>query len=58
MRRDPKAHLWDACNAAEAVGRFTRDRAFDTFPAGDLPPRLISGELRVPAAGQIAEAVA
>jgi uncharacterized protein with HEPN domain len=29
MRRDPKAFLWDARDAAEAVTTFIRDKSFN-----------------------------
>jgi uncharacterized protein with HEPN domain len=46
MRRDAKAWLWDARNAADAVARFTRDKTFEAFLADDLLRARSSGSSR------------
>ena len=35
MRRDPRAYLWDVCEAADAISSFMQGRSFDDY-AGDF----------------------
>jgi uncharacterized protein with HEPN domain len=33
MQRDPRAFLWDVCDAAEAIAEFTKQIDFETYAA-------------------------
>jgi len=37
MRRDPRAYLWDAVTAADAIMEFTRGRSLEAYLADGMP---------------------
>ncbi len=47
MRREPKAYLWDAHNAAEAIFRFTRDKDCAAFLADDMVRAAVEREFEI-----------
>jgi uncharacterized protein with HEPN domain len=44
--RDARAYLWDARDAADAIGRFTHGKAYDDFVRDDLLRSRSSGSSR------------
>ena len=36
MQRDPRAFLWDVCDAAEAIAEFTKESDFEIYAASNL----------------------
>jgi uncharacterized protein with HEPN domain len=47
MRREPKAYLWDAHNAAQAIVRFTRDKDYAAFLADDMVRAAVEREFEI-----------
>jgi len=47
MRRDPRAYLWDAVNAAEAVHRFTLGRTYESFIENEMVRSAVERQLEI-----------
>lgn len=47
MRADPRAYLWDAVKAAEAVQRFTLGRTYESFLEDDIVCPAVERQLEI-----------
>jgi uncharacterized protein with HEPN domain len=47
MQRDPRAYLWDAVKAAEAVRTFTLGRTYEAFVADDMLRAAVERQLEI-----------
>jgi uncharacterized protein with HEPN domain len=47
MQREPKAYLWDAHNAVDAIFRFTRDKDYAAFRADELVRAAVEREFEI-----------
>lgn len=58
MRRDPRAYLWDALTAADAIMEFTRGRSLDAYLADRMLRAAVERQFEIigEALGQLSKA--